>query len=100
MGFKSKIRLMLLLSCLNKSLAKSCPSCFPRSGKEANQVNCFVVLFDDGENPYILVTGTEKDNVLGKQWNPSERKYAVDTSIPISCATTRGAAKTTTSGLA
>jgi hypothetical protein len=88
MGFKSKIRLILLLSCLNKSLAKCCPTHLPRSGKAANQVNCFAVLLDDGEKPYILVTGTGKDYVQGKLWYPDQRRYAGVIRIRTSYATT------------
>lgn len=76
MSFHRKILLLLLLSCLNKALAKRCPRQIPRSGKAANQINCFTVLFDDGERPYILVSGIAKDHIQGKLWYPDKQRYA------------------------
>ena len=74
-GLMRTISLLLFKTCLRKSLAKQCPSRTPRSGKAADQVNCFSTLIDDGEKPYLLVTDMGDAHIHGKLWYQDQRRY-------------------------
>ncbi len=75
-ALKRRIGLLVFKSSIRKSLARSCPSPIPQSGKAADQVNYYSALIDDGDKPYLLVTGIGDTHIQGKLWYQDEHMYA------------------------
>jgi len=74
----------ILLPALIKS---ACPGRIPRSGEKGKQVNCFVVSVDNQGEPYLLVTGINKDVLDCREWNGNS--YSIEKSINLADVTSR-----------
>ncbi|MFT6954663.1 MAG: hypothetical protein ACJAY1_001783 [Glaciecola sp.] len=66
---------------LKKLITNACESRIPRSGREGEQVNCFVFALDRNNSPYFLATEYQNGLLKGLQWNGE--KYANDCSLSI-----------------
>ena len=54
---------------LPRIVARLCESRIPRSGAKGAAVNCYVLSLDDGDSPYFVATGFEKDTLIGLKWD-------------------------------
>lgn len=75
------IKTFLYRWLLKRFIAKACESSIPRSGKDGEQVNCYVVSIDHGDSPYFVATGIDGDVLTGLKWNG--QSYADNATIPI-----------------
>lgn len=54
---------------LPRFISKACDSRIPRSGKEAEAVNCYVVTVDRNDEPYFVATGLEGEVMSGFKYD-------------------------------
>jgi len=54
---------------LPKLISRSCGSGIPRSGKEGEKVNCFVVALDRDDSPFFIATDCTDKMLTGLKWN-------------------------------
>lgn len=59
---------------LPKLIENKCDASIPRSGENGKKVNCFVVLFFNGDDPYLLVEDFIKDKLICLQWDGNSFK--------------------------
>lgn len=76
------IKTFLYRRLLPRLLSKACESRIPRSGKNGEQVNCYVIALDQGDSPYFVATAIDGDDITGLKYDGNS--YAEDTSISIS----------------
>lgn len=67
---------------LPRFIAKACESRIPRSGKEGESVNCYVVAIDRNDEPYFVATGIDGNDLTGLKYNG--QSYADSASVSFS----------------
>ncbi|MEX0915690.1 MAG: hypothetical protein WD397_08500 [Wenzhouxiangellaceae bacterium] len=64
-----------------KILERRCPSVISRSGEKGEEVNCFSVAIDKGDDPYLLVEAYDDGDITASEWDG--KKYSKRTRIPV-----------------
>ena len=67
---------------LPRLIDRACQSRIPRSGKEGEEVNCYVVALDQGDLPYFIATAIKGDVLTGLKYDG--KSYADKATISIS----------------
>lgn len=63
-------------------LSRKCGWAIPRSGKEGEQVNCFTVAIDKGDDPYLIAQELNGEDLKCVEWNG--QSYEVATTVALS----------------
>lgn len=76
------IKTFLYRWLLTRLIAKACEPRISRSGKEGEEVNCYVVALDRGDLPYFVATAIDGNVLTGLKWGGSS--YTDNATITIS----------------
>ena len=77
-----ELKKSLLKYFLPRILSQVCPIVISRSGEKGKAVNCFEVQIDEGDDPYLSLTGIDGDQVRAKMFDGDS--YAIDHTLSIS----------------
>jgi hypothetical protein len=72
---------LLCKRLLPRLIARACDTVIPRSGKQGEQVNCFVVSVDNNGKPYLMVTGLEGEDLHCLEWDGNHYSRATIISL-------------------
>jgi len=76
------LRQYMLRSALLRVFARRCPMTIPRTGEEAERINCLVAYVDKDRAPYLLLDSLDGEIVKCRRWDGNA--FSIQTDEPIS----------------